>query len=109
MVISSSGRSIRPSSIIRCACRILTRRTLARFLQIESQSSSLDEGRPRPTGLGHRADVRFSGGERLDFSCSHSENLFAMGVMCEGRIGIDLEILRPENVPALADCRELSA
>jgi 4'-phosphopantetheinyl transferase len=46
--------------------------------------------------------------KELDFSCSHSENLFAMGVMREGRIGIDLEILRPENVPAPANCRELS-
>ena len=87
----------------RRACRILTRRTLARFLQIEYQQVALTKdalGRPALDAARMSASPAAN---ELDFSCSHSENLFAVGVMREGRIGIDLEVLRPENVPA--DCR----
>jgi 4'-phosphopantetheinyl transferase len=86
----------------------LTRRTLARFLQIEYQQVALTKdalGRP---ALDIARMSASPAAKELDFSCSHSENLFAMGVMREGRIGIDLEVPRRENVPPTADCRELS-
>jgi 4'-phosphopantetheinyl transferase len=89
--------------------RVLTRRMLAGMLHIKSHHVALtkdDRGRP-VLDVERMAFCPAAGG--LDFSCAHSENLFAVGVAEGGRIGIDLEVVRPENVLSLIPCRELAA
>jgi 4'-phosphopantetheinyl transferase len=81
---------------------------LARFLQIDPLQVLLTKdnlGRPI---LDTASMSAFPAANSLDFSYSHSEHLFVLGVMQTGRIGVDLEIVRPENAIPPADCRELS-
>jgi 4'-phosphopantetheinyl transferase len=87
----------------------LVRRSLARFLQIDPLQIFLTKdslGRPI---LDSERMSDFPTADAFDFSYSHGENLFALGVMQTGRIGVDLEIVRPENAIPAADCRELSS
>ena len=88
--------------------RVLTRRMLAEMLQIKSHQVYLTkDDRGRPVLDAERMSF-CPAAARLDFSCSHSENLFAVGAAPGARIGIDLEVLRPENVLSLIPCRELA-
>jgi 4'-phosphopantetheinyl transferase len=82
---------------------------LARLLQIDPPQIFLTKdslGRPI---LDSDRMPAFPSTDALDFSYSHGENLFALGVMRSGRIGVDLEIVRPENAISPAECRELSS
>jgi len=88
--------------------RVLTRRLLAEMLHIKSHQVALikdERGRP---ALNAKRMAFCPAAARLDFSCAHSDNLFAAGVALDGRIGVDIEVLRPENVRSPIACRELA-
>jgi 4'-phosphopantetheinyl transferase len=101
-----ASKPIEDSSLVG---RVLTRRMLAELLQIKSHQVFLtkdDLGRPV---LDVKRMSSFPTAGQIDFSYSHSENLFAVGATRGGRIGVDIEVLRPENVRSLIPCGELSS
>jgi 4'-phosphopantetheinyl transferase len=87
--------------------RVLTRRMLAEQLHLKSHQVYLtkdERGRP---ALDTNRMNSCSAARDLDFSCSHSENLFAVGTIEQGRIGIDIEVIQSEVAVSMISCREL--
>jgi 4'-phosphopantetheinyl transferase len=70
--------------------RALRRFLLGRFLGVLPKSLCFVE-----TSLG-KPQLAPSSPAQCEFSTSHSENVFAMAIAPEGKIGVDVEVLRPE-------------
>jgi 4'-phosphopantetheinyl transferase len=87
--------------------RVLTRRMLAEQLHLKSHQVYLtkdERGRP---SLDSRRMASCPKASDLDFSCSHSEKFFAVGAIEQGRIGIDIEVIRPDVADSMLSSREL--
>jgi 4'-phosphopantetheinyl transferase len=83
--------------------RAITRRLLARHLQIDAGEVVIRAdayGRPALALKKMPARPKI---ESLDFSISHSGNIFVMGVISSGRIGMDVEMIRPAMFPSEID------